>query len=211
DQFIGALGVDRVTLVGNDTGGAISQITAANHPEHIGRMLLTNCDAFENFLPPFFRPLQWAAKVPGMLTATMQGPRIAASGRTPLGLGWLSKHDPGGAPLEEWVRPYLGDAGIRRDTIKVLKGIDPKFTFEAAEKLRSFDRPSLLAWAAEDRFFKLSFAEKLADTIAGARLETIDDCYTFVSEDQPDRLAELIAGFVREPSAAKACVSAPRP
>ena len=56
-----------------------------------------------------------------------------------------------------------------------------------------FDRPALLAWAVEDRFFKVSFAEKLAATINGARLERIDDSYTFVSEDQPERLAELIS------------------
>jgi pimeloyl-ACP methyl ester carboxylesterase len=97
------------------------------------------------------------------------------------------------------VRPYLGDRAIRRDTIKVLRGIDPKFTFEAAEKLRSFERPALLAWASEDRFFKLSYAERLAEAIPGARLEPIEDSYTFVSEDQPERLAELIRGFVREP------------
>ena len=91
-------------------------------------------------------------------------------------------------------RPYLSDRAIRRDTIKVLKGIDSRYTMEAAEKLRTFDRPTLLAWAVEDRFFKLSYAERLADTIQGARLERIDDSYTFVSEDQPERLAELIEG-----------------
>jgi pimeloyl-ACP methyl ester carboxylesterase len=74
----------------------------------------------------------------------------------------------------------------------VLKGIDPKYTLEAAEKLRTFDRPTLLAWAVEDRFFKLSFAERLAAAITGARLERIEDSYTFVPEDQPERLAELI-------------------
>ena len=87
---------------------------------------------------------------------------------------------------------------IRRDTVKVLRGIDPRYTIEAAEKLRDFDRPALLAWAVEDRFFKLSFAERLAETIRGATLERIEDSYTFVSEDQPERLAELIAGFARE-------------
>ena len=70
----------------------------------------------------------------------------------------------------------------------------------AAETLRNFDRPALLAWAVEDRFFKISFAERLAATINGARLERIEDSYTFVSEDQPERLAELIAGFAREPA-----------
>ena len=59
----------------------------------------------------------------------------------------------------------------------------------------------MLAWAVEDRFFKLSFGERLADTIQGATLQQIEDSYTFVSEDQPERLAELIERFAREPAA----------
>jgi pimeloyl-ACP methyl ester carboxylesterase len=194
------LDLQDVTLVANDTGGAISQITAANHPDRIGRLVLTNCDAFENFLPPAFRPMQWAARVPGGLTAMMAGMRFAPLRRLPNAYGRLIKRDFDDAPTREWVDPYLTNKGIRRDTIKVLRAIDPKYTFEAAEKLRTFDRPAMLAWAVEDRFFKLSFAERLAETIPGARLEKIDDSYTFVSEDQPERLAELIARFAREPA-----------
>ena len=198
--FLEALDLEDVVLVANDTGGAISQITAANHPERIGRLVLTNCDAFENFLPPAFRPLQWAARVPGALTAMMQGMRFAPMRRLPNAYGWLIKRDFDAAPTREWVEPYLARRGIRRDTIKVLRGIHPRYTIEAAEKLRGFDRPTLLAWAVEDRFFKISFAEKLTGTINGATLERIEDSYTFVSEDQPERLSELIARFAREPA-----------
>lgn len=205
DRFIGALGLDRVTLVANDTGGAIAQITAANHPERIGRLVLTNCDAFENFLPPAFRPLQWTAQVPGLLTLALQGMRFdLLRRRSPMAFGWLIKHDLKGAPLEEWMRPFLSSREIRRDTVKVLRGIHPRYTLEAAERLRSAERPTLIAWAEEDRFFKLSFAERLAAAIPGARLERIPDSYTFVSEDQPERLAELISAFSREPNSAPA-------
>jgi pimeloyl-ACP methyl ester carboxylesterase len=198
--FLEALDLEDVVLVANDTGGAISQITAANHPERIGRLLLTNCDAFENFLPPAFRPLQWAARFPPALTGMMQGMRFTPMRRLPNAFGRLIKRDFAGAPTREWVEPYLTEPGVRRDTVKVLRGIDPRYTIEAADRLRSFDRPVMLAWAVEDRFFKVSFAEKLAATINGARLERIEDSYTFVPEDQPERLAELIAGFAREPA-----------
>jgi pimeloyl-ACP methyl ester carboxylesterase len=198
-DFLEALDLEDVTLVANDTGGAISQITAANHPERIGRLVLTNCDAFENFLPPAFRPLQWGARVPPVLNGLLQGMRFAPMRRLPIAYGWLIKRDFAGAPTREWVEPFLSDREIRRDTVKVLRGIDPHYTLEAAEKLKDFGRPTMLAWAVEDRFFKVSFAEKLASTIPGSTLERIDDSYTFVSEDQPERLAELIARFAREP------------
>jgi pimeloyl-ACP methyl ester carboxylesterase len=193
--FLEALGLDQATVVANDTGGAISQITAAHHPGRIGRLLLTNCDAFENFLPPAFRPMQWAAHVPGMLTGVMQGMRFAPMRRLPNAYGRLIKRDLAGAPTREWIEPFLSDRAVRRDTVKVLKGIDPKYTIEAAEELSRQQRPTLLAWAREDRFFKPEFAERLAAKIPGARLEWIDDSYTFVSEDQPERLAELIGTF----------------
>jgi len=134
----------------------------------------------------------------------MAGMRFEPLRRLPNAYGRLIKRDFAGAPTREWVNPYLTDKGIRRDVIKVLKGIDPKYTFEAAEKLRTFDRPTMLAWAVEDRFFKLSFAERLAETIKGAKLERIQDSYTFVSEDQPERLAALIDAFAREPAPSSA-------
>lgn len=195
-DLVEALDLDRVTLVGNDTGGAISQIAAADHPARVARLVLTPCDAFDNFLPPAFRPLQYAARVPGGLTAALQSMRVAPVRRLPFAFGWLIKHDPDDRLLGEWVRPFLSDGAIRRDTIKVLKGISPRYTNEAAERLRSFDRPTMLAWAREDRFFKASYAERLAQTIPGARLEWIEDSYTFVPEDQPARLAELLRDFL---------------
>src|SRR5262245_3324723 len=82
-----ALDLDDVILVASESGGAIAQSIAASHPERIGRLVLTNCDAFENFLPPAFRGLQWAARVPGALTAMLQGMRFAPMRRLPNAYG----------------------------------------------------------------------------------------------------------------------------
>lgn len=204
-DFMAALDLADVTLVGNDTGGAISQLVATRHPERLGRLVLTPCDAYENFLPPFFRPLQYAAKVPGLLTAVMQSTRIGTVQRSPLGFGLLISPDAiDPEVLDSWVRPYLGNAGVRRDTIKFLRSISNRYTLEAAERLRDFDRPTLIAWAPEDRFFKFRYAERLASAIPNARLVRIENSRTFVSEDQPERLAEEIANFAKETAEAAA-------
>jgi pimeloyl-ACP methyl ester carboxylesterase len=198
-DFMAALDLEHATLVGNDTGGAISQLVAANHPERLARLVLTPCDAYENFLPPFFRPLQYAAKVPGLLTAAMQPVRLRAMQRGPLAFGLLMRPESINPDiLNSWVRPYLTDPGVRRDTIKFLRSISNRYTIEAAEKLRRFDRPALIAWAPEDRFFKFRYAERLAAEIPNARLARIENSRTFVPEDQPARLAEEIASFVAE-------------
>jgi pimeloyl-ACP methyl ester carboxylesterase len=198
-DFLEALDLDGVTLVGNDTGGAICQLVAAHHPERIGRLVLTPCDAYENFLPPAFRPLQYGAYVPGLITGVVQAARIGAVRRGPLGFGMLTKRRPmDDEVLRAYLAPFLADSGVRRDALKVLRGISNRQTLEAAERLRQFDRPTLVAWAPEDRFFKLRFAERLVSDIPNARLVRIEDSFTFVPEDQPERLAEEITGFIAE-------------
>ena len=97
------------------------------------------------------------------------------------------------------MRPILTEKAIAKDFARFMKGFHPKFTLEAIESLRSYDRPVLIAWSRDDRFFPPAHAERLASDIPGARLEWIEDAYTFSMQDQPERLSELIAGFVREP------------
>lgn len=207
-DFMHALELEDVTLIGNDTGGALCQLVATRHPERLARLVLTPCDAYENFLPPAFRPLQWIARVPGGVTAMVQPMRLDLLQRSPLAFGLLTKRPIKRSVREGWVRPAIGSAEIRRDVTKVLKGIAPHYTLEAAEQLAHFDRPTLLAWAPEDRFFKFSYAERLAAAIPDARLERVEDSGTFVSEDQPARVAELIAGFAREPAYAASASAA---
>ena len=97
---------------------------------------------------------------------------------------------------------------MRADTRKLLAGISKEYTLEAAARFGAFTKPVLLAWAPEDRFFTKAYAERLAAAFPDARLEWIEDARTFVSLDQPQRLAELVERFVTTtagaPSAAPA-------
>jgi pimeloyl-ACP methyl ester carboxylesterase len=199
-----------VTLVGNDTGGALCQIVAAHHPERLAGLVLTPCDAYENFLPPMFRPLQLIARVPGAIGAALQGARSAAVRRSPLAYGVLTKRPIPDDVTEGWVRPALASRGVRRDVEKVLRGIHPRYTLEAARRLASFEHPALVAWAPKDRFFPFAHAELLAATIPNARLERVPDSKTFVPEDRPERLAELISSFVgaRDQAASRSAAAA---
>jgi pimeloyl-ACP methyl ester carboxylesterase len=194
-DFLAALDLEDVTLIGNDTGGAICQLVATNHPERLGRLVLTPCDAYKDFLPLAFRYLQLTARIPGALTVLMQTMRPRIMRRAPIAFGWLTKKRIPDELLDRWVAPAMSDKAVRRDATKLLRGISNRYTLEAAERLASFDRPTLIAWAPEDRFFKLENGKRLAAAIPNARLELIDDAYTFVSLDQPARVAELIGDF----------------
>jgi pimeloyl-ACP methyl ester carboxylesterase len=201
-EFMQRLELDNVTLVGNDTGGALCQIVAADHPERLSRLVLTTCDAFENFPPPAVRPLLAALKLPGALAATSLIARLrivrqAAFKAMPLTMLPIPDEQ-----VKSWVAP-LADKRIRADLSTVVRGIDPADTVAAAERLRNFDQPALIAWGAEDRMFPFSDAQRLAATLPNARLERIPNARAFVQLDAPERLAQLIA------SVANGAVTAP--
>jgi pimeloyl-ACP methyl ester carboxylesterase len=199
-DFIAALDLRDVTLVGNDTGGALCQLVVGRHSERIGRLILTDCDVFENFPPKAFRGLVIAARA-RLLTAAMQPVRLRAVRRLPLAYGWLTKRPVPDDVLDGWVQPFLRNAGVRRDARRATAALDPALLFDNAPQLAAFDRPVLIAWAPEDRFFPLSDAHRLAALFPDARVVEIPDARTFISWDQPDRLAGLIADAVRPPAA----------
>lgn len=196
------LGLTDVMLVGNDTGGALSQIAVTTRPDRVGRLALTSCDFGDNFPPAAFRPLKVVARIPGATQAVLTTLRPRAPRRLPLAFGWLTKRPIERDAEDSYVLPSLVDAGVRADLRRVLPSLNPKHTRRAAELLPGFERPALVAWSREDRFFPTRHAEELARLLPQARLEWIDDAYTFSPEDRPDRLSELLSQFAREPAGA---------
>jgi len=195
---LAALELEDVTLVGNDSGGAIAQVVAAEHPERLARLVLTPCDCFDNFPPKFFVSLVWAAHVPGALTAAFLPLRMKAPRALPIAYGWVTKRRPlPHALIADWVRAYFADRGVRRDVAKVTRGLDRRVTEQAARALAHFDRPALLAFAPDDKLFPMEHAWRLAGLMPDARVATIDDSRTWVMIDQPERTAEVIREFVR--------------
>lgn len=194
-EFLERLELTDVTLVGNDTGGALCQLVVAAHPERIGRLVLVNCDAFEHFPPPAFKAIIKAGGRPSVLAALELGARIGPIRRGSMKLAPLTVDPVPDELLKAWVSP-LRDSGVRRDAAKVMRAISPEHTLGAVERLRSFTRPALIVWGTRDAFFPISDAERLAALFPDGRLEKVDDARTFVQLDQPERLAQLVLEHV---------------
>jgi pimeloyl-ACP methyl ester carboxylesterase len=199
-DLLAALDLEDVTLVGNDTGGMISQLVALDHGERVGRLVLTNCDCFDVFPPKEFVPMIKAAFVPGAVKAALQPMRAAAARRTSMAYGGLAREIPDEV-TGAWIEPARTDASIRGDLIRFMKAMDNSIAIEAAQRFAQLKVPSLVVWAQDDRFFPRELGERLAAALPNARLEPIANSRTFVSEDQPEALADLIRGFVRERAA----------
>ncbi len=201
-DFLDALDLDDVTLVANDTGGAVAQFVAARHAERLAALVLTPCDAFDNFLPPMLRHLQLTGRTPAGLWILAQTLRLKAIHRLPIAFGHLTVRPIGLEAMRTYTHPLATNRAVRRDFAKLVRAISSRHTRQVAGELHRFDKPALVAWGLESRLFPLAHGYRLAQLLPQGSLEVIDDAGVFVTEDQPQRVAEMIDSFVASTVAA---------
>ena len=196
-EFCERLDLRDVTLVGNNTGGALVQLLMADSPAWLARVVLASCDAFDNFPPGLTgKTLVASGRLsPGAFGLFMQQMRLRPVRRLPIAFGWLTKR--GDAAAARWVKPVRTQAGIRRDTVRVLRsvGADRGLLVTTAEKLPEFKHPALVVWASEDRVMPPEHGRRLAGLLPGGQLVEVADSYTLVPLDQPARFAQIIREF----------------
>jgi pimeloyl-ACP methyl ester carboxylesterase len=192
-SFLEALELNDVTIVGNDSGGALSQVLVTRRPERIGRLVLTNCDTYENFPPGIFKALPKVAALPGGMTMVSAPFRIAPLARA--AFRPFTREPLPADLIESWMRPGLDNPGVRDDVRKFTIGMDKRYTLEAAEKLREVDLPILLAWSPDDWLFPIKGAKRLAGDARDAKIVEIPGAKTFVPVDEPQKVADEIAAF----------------
>jgi pimeloyl-ACP methyl ester carboxylesterase len=203
-DFLDALDLSDVTLVGNDSGAAVAQVVAARHAGRLGGLVLATGDAFDNFPPKPFRPLIVAART-GTLTPLLAMLKARSPRSLPTAYGWLTHGDLPHDLIDQWIAAYFADKGVRRDLRRLTAALgDDDFMNQIAAELAAFTKPALLAWAADDKFFPAEHARRLAAILPDARVELIADSRTWVMLDQPERTAHLIAGLARRAAAQQA-------
>ena len=196
-EFLEALDLREVTLVGND--GGKFKITAGWYPERIARLVLTACESFENFPPGLpGRIAEITLKMPGGAFLTAHAGRVRPLRRLPAHL-WVdgkATHSPSGA--RHLAASIANPAGFRRDLTKFVRTSIKGDMLAAAERLRSFDRPALVVWAPEDRINPREHGQRWADLLPQGCLIEIPDRYTLIPLDQPGALARAICQFIQD-------------
>ncbi|WP_406364577.1 alpha/beta fold hydrolase [Streptomyces sp. NBC_00645] len=196
-EFLDELGLRDVTLVMSDWGGA-QALVALGRYERIGRLVITSCEAFDNFPPGVpGSNLYTSAKMPGGINLAFKLLKLKAMRRLPMTWGWMSKRPVPHEVMDAWFEPLWTSAEIRRDLRKYVLGVPPKDELIAwAAKLREFDRPALVVWAAEDKVMPLTHGRRLAELLPKSELVEIADSYTLIPEDQPEQLAAHLRSFL---------------
>ena len=191
NEFIGVLDLHDVTLVGNDTGGGLCQLLIDAHPDSVGRLVLTNCDAFDKF-PPF--PFN-------VVFATMRGPKsirmlsklmkVSALRHSPLGYGLLLRPDDG-ALTASWVAPMSTDRRIAQNLAKLLRGVAATDLVDVATRLPRFTKPVTIVWGMADRSFTPALGRKLAALFPNVSMVEVPGARTFVALDAPRAVVDAI-------------------
>ncbi|HEX2087880.1 MAG TPA: alpha/beta hydrolase [Solirubrobacteraceae bacterium] len=198
-DVLAALELHDVTLVANDTGGAVAQALVASRPERVGRLVLTSCDAFENFPPKAVAYLVPVARLRPAVWGLAQLTRLQPFLRSPLAFGWAAHARIDKRITDSYLAGVRTDPGVRRDFARLLRAADKRDTLRAAEELRRFDRPALVAWAADDKFFPVADGRRLAERLPQGRFVLVERSRTFIPEDAPGRLVELVRELAGAP------------
>ncbi len=176
-EFLDALKIDRVDLVGNDSGGGIALIFAANHPERVRSLALTDCDTHDNWPPEAFKPFLEMAAQGGLRGAleTMLSDKPFFRSPQALGLAYEHADRVADETIEAYLRPNVASAKRVRDLERFLAAFDCAQTVAIERKLKTLQAPTLIVWGSDDIFFDVKWSEWLANTIPGTRRRVVLD------------------------------------
>ena len=194
-DFLEALDLDDVAIVANDTGGAVAQALVGLHPERIDRLVLTSCDAYEKFPPTPQKYLEIVARSRLLMSIVAYTVRFKMIQRLPTAYGFVTSRPMPADIMRSFTDPIRLNAGVRRDFRRMLRAVDTKYTFEAAARLTSFDKPALVLWAQNDKIFPREHGQRLAKVLPQGKFELVANSRTFIPEDQPEVLAAAVKDF----------------
>jgi len=170
-EFLGALKIDKVDLIGNDSGGGISQIFAANNPERIRTLTLTECDVHNNRPPEAINPFVEMTKAGGLkdtLNALVADKSVYRSPDA-FGPAYERPEKVTDGDIDIYLRPHLRSEQRTRDLQRFVLAFDNKHTIAIESKLRQLRAPTLIVWGADDVYFPIKWAYWLARTIPSAK------------------------------------------
>jgi pimeloyl-ACP methyl ester carboxylesterase len=186
-EFLDALHIEQVDLVGNDSGGGIAQILAATHPERVRSLTLTDCDTHDNWPPEAFKPflaMAAAGGLRGTLDAMLADPSLYRSPQA-LGPAYEYPERVSDDSIQGYLRPFVRTEQRTRDLQRFLAAFDNTHTRAVEARLKTLTAPTLIVWGTDDVYFDVKWSRWLADTIPGTRRRVeLDGARIFFPEER---------------------------
>lgn len=196
-DFLQYLNIEKVIIVSNDTGRAYSQVFASLYPEYIDKLIFSNCEVLDVFPPSKFKYLIQAVKIPGFTFLLSKAFKIKSLLTSNLMMGLLSHKLTTDELSELYLKSFTENKLIRDDFAKNVKTWSPKYTLEAADKLKTFKFPVLILWGEDDiNLFPLKLGQQLKTVFQNAELIIIPNSKTYIQEDQLEIMIKEIIQFI---------------
>lgn len=170
-EFLDALNIEHVDLVGNDSGGGIAQIFAARYPQYVRSLTLTNCDTHDNWPPEAFQPFLEMAAAGGLRGTLDAMLSLKSVYRSPHALGpaYERPEEVSDESIETYLRPLVRTEQRTEDLKRFLAAFDNNHTVSIEPQLKTLKAPTLVVWGTDDIYFDVKWSRWLADTIPGIR------------------------------------------
>ena len=165
-----ALGLSKVDVVANDTGGAVAQIFAARHPDRLSSLTLTNCETHDNVPPKAFLPAVLLARA-GLLAriARPLARNVSRARKLLYGSGYQNVRSLPEEVVASYVEPLLGTQDRALLFQRWIASLHPRDLLAVEPDLAALEVPTLVVWGTGDMFFRTKWAYWLRDLIPGAR------------------------------------------
>ena len=197
-EFLDALQIDQVDLVGNDSGGGICQIFAALFPNRVRSITLTNCDTHDNWPPEAFKPFVEMVASGGLadtLTAMLKDKSIYRSAQA-LGPAYERPNAVTDETIDAYLKPHLSTKQRLHDLERFVGSFDNSHTVSIEDKLRSLTAPALIVWGDDDVYFDVKWAKWLAGSLSGARYPVVlKGARIFFPEERADQFNQALRAF----------------
>jgi pimeloyl-ACP methyl ester carboxylesterase len=198
-EVLDALKINQVDLIGNDSGGGISQIFAALNPERVRTLTLTNCDTHDNWPPEAFKPFVDMVKSGGLrdtLDALLADKTIYRSPGA-LGPAYERPEIATDEDIETYLRPIIRSEQRTRDLQRFIVAFDNSHTRVIEPQLRKLEAPTLIVWGTDDVYFPVKWAHWLAETIPGAKPPVeLEGARLFFPEERAEEFNRLLRGHL---------------
>lgn len=195
--LLDARSIKQVDLIGNDTGGGVSQIFLALYPERVRSLTLTNCEVHDLW-PNAMLQQFYAALKAGLVGEALKNITRDPSSAAQLAATYENPESLTKEALEVYFGPFV-DSEQRREQLKGFSEAERNRDqlVAAAKGLRTSQIPAQVLWGDADTAFDTSASiDWLNRNLGGLRkVTTIPRAKLFWPEEHPRLLTVLLKEF----------------
>lgn len=188
-RFLDTLNLERISIVGHDTGGGVSLILGIESPDRIDRLILSNSVVYDSW------PIDDMVMLGNPLWKHKSNQEIAQYLQDGLRDG-LSRPERLTPEFKEGiVAPYVDDEG-KISLIRNASALNTNHTMALVDRHSFITAPTLLLWGVDDPWQKVEDGERLAQEIPNATLVKVSRASHWIPQDAPEEFATQILNFL---------------